>query len=54
MLTDPSMFKYVGGVNGKAYYETMKKSPWKEARSKCQLLGGDLVTSGMRNKTTRE
>ena len=54
MFTDPSMFKHVGRVNGKEYYKTKKTSSWNEARNKCQLLGGDLVTSGMRNQTTRE
>ena len=54
MFTDPSMFKHVGRVNGKEYYKTINKHSWDEARKKCQLLDGDLVTSGMRNRTTRE
>ena len=48
------MFRFVGRVNKKGYYTTNKTYSWKEARSRCQLLGGDLVTSGIRNQTTRE
>ena len=54
MFTDSSMFKHVGRVNEKEYYKTINKQSWDEARNKCQLLDGDLVTSGMRNETTRE
>ena len=54
MFTDRSMFKRIGRVNKKKYYEITNRFSWDEARKKCQLLGGDLVTSGMRNETTRE
>ena len=54
MFTDPSMFRRIGRVNKKEYYETTNSFSWNEARNRCQLLGGDLVTSGMRNRTTRE
>ena len=48
------MFRFVGRVNEKDYYTTKKIYSWNEARNRCQLLGGDLVTSGIRNQTTRE
>ena len=48
------MFQHVGSVNEKKYYKTINKYSWNEARNRCQLLDGDLITSGIRNKTTRE
>ena len=54
MFTDPSMFQFVRRVNKKDYYTTLNTYSWNEARNRCKLLAGDLVTSGMRNQTTRE
>ena len=48
------MFQFMRRVNEKDYYTTNQTYSWNEARNRCQLLGGDLVTSGMRNQTTRE
>ena len=48
------MFQFMRTVNEKDYYTTNKTYSWNEARNRCQLLGGDLVTSGMRNQTTRK
>ena len=48
------MFQHVGRVYEKEYYKTINKYFWNEARNSCKLLGGDLVTSGMRNETIRE
>ena len=40
MFTDGSMFKRIGRVNEKEYYETTNRFSRDEARKKCQLLDG--------------
>ena len=54
MFTDQSIFQFVRRVNKNDYYTTLKTYFWNEARNRFKLLGGDLVTLGMRNQTTRK
>ena len=54
MFTDSSMFQHEDSVNEKKYYTTKTLFSWGEARNRCQLLGGDLTTLGIRNETIRK